>query len=254
LLHLLQEFFVKTIFAASLVFACFLFSFPALALEFETDTIQTSSGALEITFLGHASLLLSFNGKNIYVDPVTEFADFSKQPRADIILVTHDHKDHFDMSAIEALRTDNTLIVLTELCATQYKEGIVMRNEDVKIVSGLKIEGVPAYNIVHKRTSGFPYHFKGIGNAYILTLGDKRVYVAGDTEKIPEMKELSDIDIAFLPVSYPTTMTVEMAADAVRTIRPKIFYPYHYNATDLTELVDSLEDLSGTEVRIRKMQ
>lgn len=245
---------MKMIFVLSLVFVCFLFPFPALGQQYETDKIGTSSDPIEITFLGHASLLLSFNGKNIYIDPVKEYADFSKLPRADIILITHDHKDHFDMDAIEELRTESTLVVLTELCATKYKEGIVMRNEDVKIVSGLKIEGVPAYNIVHKRTSGFPYHFKGIGNGYILTLGDKRVYVAGDTEKIPEMKELTDIDVAFLPVSYPSTMTVEMAADAVKTIRPKIFYPYHYNATNLTELVDSLKDQSDTEVRIRKMQ
>jgi L-ascorbate metabolism protein UlaG (beta-lactamase superfamily) len=245
---------MKIMVAVSLVLVLFLFALPACAQQFETDRIQTSSGPLDITFLGHASLLMTFNGKNIYIDPVTEFADFSKLPKADIILVTHDHKDHFDMSAIETLRSDNTLVVLTELCASQYKEGIVMRNEDVKIVSGLKIEGVPAYNIVQKRSSGFPYHFKGIGNGYILTFGDKRVYVAGDTEKIPEMKELSDIDIAFLPVSTPTTMTVEMAADAVRTIRPKIFYPYHYDGTDLSELLDALKDRADTEVRIRNMK
>jgi L-ascorbate metabolism protein UlaG (beta-lactamase superfamily) len=245
---------MKTILASSLVLVSFLFPFRTDAQQFETDKIQTSSGPIEITFLGHASLLLSFDGKNIYIDPVSEFADFSKQPKADIILITHDHKDHFDMNAIEALRTDNTLVVLTELCATQYKEGIVMRNEDVKIVSGLKIEGVPAYNIVHKRSSGFPYHFKGIGNGYILTLGDKRLYVAGDTEKIPEMTELSDIDIAFLPVNVPYTMTVEMAADAVKTIRPKIFYPYHFDGTDLDELRDALKGQPDTEIRIRNMK
>jgi L-ascorbate metabolism protein UlaG (beta-lactamase superfamily) len=245
---------MKITFAAFLVFLCVLFPFFALAQQFETDTIDTSSGPLEITFLGHASLLMSFNGKNIYIDPVAEVADFSKLPKADIILVTHDHRENFDMTALEALRTENTLVVLTELCATQYKEGIVMRNEDVKIVSGLKIEGVPAYNIVNKRTSGFPYHFKGIGNGYILTFGDKRVYIAGDTEKIPEMNELSDIDIAFLPVSTPSTMTVEMAADAVRAIKPKIFYPYRYDGTDLTQLQEDLKDQSETEVRIRKMK
>jgi L-ascorbate metabolism protein UlaG (beta-lactamase superfamily) len=145
-------------------------------------------------------------------------------------------------------------VVLTESCATQYKEGIVMHNEDVKIVQGLKIEGVPAYNIVHKRKSGFPYHIKGMGNGYIITFGDKRVYVAGDTEKIPEMKELSDIDIAFLPVSLPNTMTVEMAADAVKVIRPKIFYPYHFDSTDLSELVELLKGQTETDMRIRNMK
>ena len=245
---------MKAIVASLFVFLWFVFPFPSLAGELEKDTIRTSSGPLEITLLGHASLLMSFNGRNIYIDPVTEYADFPKLPKADIILVTHDHKDHFDMEAIEALRTDKTLVVLTELCASQYKEGIVMRNEDVKIVSGLKIEGVPAYNIVHKRSSGFPYHFKGIGNGYVLTFGDKRVYVAGDTEKIPEMSELTDIDIAFLPVSLPTTMSVDMAVEAVRTIKPKIFYPYHCDGADLSELLDALKDQTDTEVRVRNMK
>ena len=96
--------------------------------------------------------------------------------------------------------------MLTQVCASKYGEGIIMKNEDVKIIQGLKIEGVPAYNIVNKRPSGFPYHLKGVGNGYIITFGDKRVYVAGDTEKIPEMNELSDIDVAFLPVRLPETM------------------------------------------------
>ena len=138
--------------------------------------------------------------------------DFSKMPKADIILFTHDHGDHFDLKALEDLRSENTLVVLTKICAAKYGEGIVMKNEDVKIIQGLKIEGIPAYNIVNKRPSGFPYHLKGVGNGYIITFGDKRVYIAGDTEKIPEMKALSDIDVAFLPVRLPETIAAEMAA------------------------------------------
>lgn len=244
----------KPILSLMLIFLFFLCPIAALCQQYETDTIETSTGPLQITFLGHASLEMLFNGKQIYIDPVGEYADFSKLPKADIILVTHEHKDHFDLNTLETLRTKNTLIVLPEGCAIQYPEGIVMRNEDVKIVQGLKIEGVPAYNIVHKRSSGFPYHIKGMGNGYILTFGDKRVYIAGDTEKIPEMKELSEIDIAFLPVSIPYTMSVEMAADAVKVIRPKIFYPYHYSDTDLSELVELLKGQSETEIRIRKMK
>jgi len=235
-----------------LIFSLFYPTAPSRA--FECDTIETSAGPLQICFIGHASLHMVFNCKNIYVDPVEAVADISALPKADIILITHDHKDHFDLNAIETLRTDKTLIVLTEACAFQYKEGIIMRNEDVKIIQGLKIEGVPAYNIVSKRSSGFPYHLKGIGNGYILTFGDKRVYVAGDTEKIPEMKELSDIDMAFLPVSPPSTMSIEMAIDAVRVIRPKIFYPYHYDGTDLSELLDALKNQADTEVRVREMR
>ncbi len=238
--------------AALFLWALAAFSIPVWG--FQTDTIDTFSGPLNITFLGHASLLMDFNGKEIYIDPCGQFADFSKLPKADIILFTHEHRDHFDPQAIEELRTDNTLVVLTEACALKYKEGIVMRNEDVKIVSGIKIEGVPAYNIVNKRSSGFPYHLKGLGNGYILTLGNRRVYIAGDTEFIPEMKELTDIDIAFLPVSVPQTMTVEMAADAIKAIRPKIFYPYDYDHADLSELVKLLKDVPEVEVRIRDMK
>ncbi len=229
---------------------------PALpsAHAFETDTFDTTGGQLKISFFGHASLMFVYNGKNIYVDPCGQYADFTKLPKADIILFTHEHKDHFDIDALETLRKENTLVVLTESCAFQYKEGIIMRNEDVKIVQGLKIEGVPAYNIVHKRPSGFPFHPKGLGNGYIVTFGDKRVYIAGDTEKIPEMNELSQIDIAFLPVNLPYTMTVEMAADAVKAIKPKVFYPYHYGETNLSELTELLKPLTEVEVRIRQMQ
>lgn len=237
--------------------AC-IFLLPLLATaetdRFWTDTIKTSGGQLQITFLGHASLKMDFHGRIIYVDPSSEAADFSKMPKADIILFTHEHSDHFDLKALEDLRNENTLVVLTEICAARYGEGIIMKNEDVKIIQGLKIEGVPAYNIVNKRPSGFPYHLKGVGNGYIITFGDKRVYIAGDTEKIPEMNELSDIDVAFLPVRLPETMTVEMAADAVKVMKPKIFYPYNYGGTDLTELTELLKGQSDTEIRIRNMK
>ncbi len=222
--------------------------------RFETDTISTSEGKLQITFLGHASLRMDYHNRHIYIDPCSKVADFSKMPKADIILFTHEHGDHFDLKALEELRSENTLVVLTEICAAKYPEGIVMKNEDVKIVQGLKIEGVPAYNIVLKRSSGFPYHLKGMGNGYIITFGDKRVYIAGDTEKIPEMDELSDIDVAFLPVALPDTMSVEMAADAVKVIKPKIFYPYRYGDTDIAQLLELLKDQSDTEVRIRNMK
>lgn len=222
--------------------------------RFETDIIKTSGGRLQITFLGHASLEMDFQNRHIYIDPCTGVADLSKMPKADVILFTGEHRDHFDLEAINVLKGQSTLIVLPEICAAKYGEGIIMKNEDVKIVQGLQIEGVPAYNIVHKRPSGFPYHLKGIGNGYIITFGDKRVYIAGDTEKIPEMGELSDIDVAFLPVALPDTMTVEMAVDAVKVIKPRIFYPYRYGDTDIAELEKLLKDQSGTEVRIRNMK
>ena len=122
------------------------------------------------------------------------------------------------------------------------------------MVQGLKIEAVPAYNMVHKRANGEPFHPQGIGNGYIITFDDKRVYIAGDTENIPEMAELGKIDIAFLPMNLPYTMTPEMVADAAKMIKPQILYPYHYGNTNTSKLMELLKDDKDIEVRIRKME
>jgi L-ascorbate metabolism protein UlaG (beta-lactamase superfamily) len=222
--------------------------------SFETDTIKTSAGKLEITFIGHGTLMFKFGNKIIHVDPVGQYADYARLPKADLILVTHEHYDHLDAKAINLIKTEKTNLVLTEKCYQQLKLGTVMKNGDVKIIDGLKIEAVPAYNIVHKRDSGQPFHPRGVGNGYIITFGDKRVYVAGDTENTPEMKALKNIDIAFLPMNLPYTMTPEMVADAARAFKPKILYPYHYGETDPNKLVQLLKDVRGIEVRIRQMK
>ena len=221
---------------------------------FETDTIKTSAGDLNITFLGHGSLYFAFGGKIIHVDPFSAVADYSTLPKADIVLLAHEHMDHLDLKALNPVRTDKTIVVLPEVCAKQVEGGLVMKNGDVKTVGGLKIEAVPAYNIVHKRETGQPFHPKGVGNGYIITFGDKRVYVAGDTENIPEMKNIKNIDVAFLPMNLPYTMTPEMAADAARMIKPRVLYPYHYGETDTSKLVALLKDTKETDVRIRKMK
>jgi L-ascorbate metabolism protein UlaG (beta-lactamase superfamily) len=127
-----------------------------------------------------------------------------------------------------------------------------MKNGDIKTVKGLMIEAVPAYNLVHMRSEGNPFHPKGVGNGYVISIGDKRVYVAGDTENTPEMKKLERIDIAFLPMNLPYTMTSEMVADAAKAFKPKILYPYHYGRTDTSEIVRLLKDMPEIEVRIRK--
>ncbi len=217
---------------------------------FQMDTIKTSSGNLEITFIGHGTLMFSYGGKVIHVDPWTRFTDYKDFPKADIILVTHEHMDHLDKKAIDTLKKDGTRIVLTETCLQQTGEGTVMKNGDEKTVSGFKIEAVPAYNIAPDTR----FHPKGKGNGYIIKFGDKKVYVAGDTENIPEMKSLKGIDIAFLPMNRPYTMTPEMAADAAKIFRPSILYPYHYGETDTSKLVDLLKDEKDIEVRIREMQ
>lgn len=222
--------------------------------KFEEDVIKTKTGDLKITFIGHGTLLFHYAGKVIHVDPVSREADYSKMPKADLILITHEHGDHLDPKVISMLRTEQTKVVLTKACAEKVAGGILMKNGDVRTVLGLKIEAVPAYNIVHKRRSGEPYHPKGRGNGYIVTFGKTRVYVAGDTENTPEMKKLKNIDIAFLPMNVPYTMTPAMVADAARAFKPRILYPYHYGQTDPQELVKLLKDAEDIEVRIRRMR
>ena len=222
--------------------------------KFEEDVIKTKTGDLKIMFIGHGTLIFVYKDKVVHVDPYGRLADYPKLPKAGLILVTHEHGDHLDTKAIKTIRQKQTKVVLTKACAEKVAGGIVMKNGDVRTVLGLKIEAVPAYNIVHKRSSGEPFHPKGRGNGYVVTFDKTRVYVAGDTENIPEMKKLKKIDIAFLPMNLPYTMTPEMVADAAKAFEPKILYPYHYGQTDPNKLVNLLKDSKKTEVRIRKMR
>ncbi len=222
--------------------------------KLEEDVITTDEGDLKITFIGHGTLMFTWQGKVIHVDPVSRETDYTKLPKADLVLITHEHGDHLDPKALDLIRKEGTKIVLTKTCAERVAGGLVMKNGDVQTIDGLEIEAVPAYNIVHKRGDGQPYHPKGVGNGYIVTFGKLRVYIAGDTENTPEMKALKKIDIAFLPMNLPYTMTPEMVADAAQAFQPKILYPYHYGQTDPKKLVDLLKDAKDIEVRIRKMQ
>lgn len=221
--------------------------------NFETDRIKTSNGDLVLTFLGHGTLMMSMAGKVIHVDPVAQIADYTKLPKADLILVTHEHSDHLDLKAINLIKAKGTICVVTETVAKQFKDGIVLKNGEIKGVKGLKIEAVPAYNLVHMRSPGVPFHPKGVGDGYIITFGDKRIYIARDTENTQEMKSLKGIDIAFLPMNLPYTMTPEMVTDAAKAFRPKILYPYHYGNTDTAKIIDLLKDEKDIEIRIRRM-
>lgn len=220
--------------------------------QFESDMIKTSAGDLKMYYINHATLMFTFNDLVIHIDPVSRATDYTKMPKADIILVTHQHGDHLDKSAIDLLKKTGTDIILTESCREQISEGTIMHNGDTKMVKGIKIEAVPAYNLVHKRDNGEPFHPKGIGNGYVLIFGNKRVYVAGDTENVPEMRDLKNINIAFLPMNLPYTMTPEMVADAVRMFNPEIVIPYHFGNTDRQKLVDLLSDKKNTEIWLRK--
>ncbi len=221
--------------------------------QINKDVFKTNKGDLEIWFIGHGSLMFNYNGKNIHVDPFSRMADYSTLPKADLILITHEHGDHLDQNAINAIQKDDTRFIVNITAGEILKKGQVMKNNEKVTVQDLIIESVPAYNILHKRENGNPYHPKGSGNGYVITFGDKRVYVAGDTENIPEMGNLKNIDIAFLPMNLPYTMTPEMTADAAKMFMPKILYPYHYSKTDTNLLVELLKDTKKIEVRIRKM-
>jgi len=222
--------------------------------KFEKDVIPTSKGDLEITFLGHGTLMMTFAGKTIHIDPYGEVADYGSLPKADLVLVTHDHFDHLDPKAFQAIIKPDTAVIASKACAGKLPKALIMANGDTRTVLGLLIEAVPAYNIAHKRPDGHPFHPLGSGNGYIVTFGDKRVYIAGDTENTPEMKALKTIDVAFLPMNLPYTMTPEMVADAARAFRPKILYPYHFGETDTSILATLLQGEKGIEVRIRRMR
>ena len=221
---------------------------------FEEDVFKTSRGDLKIAFIGHGTLMFSFAGKIVHIDPVAEYADYSRLPKADIILVTHEHSDHLDPAAVDLLRKSGTDLVVTAKCAGRVKNGQVVKNGETKTFQGISIDAVPAYNIVNMSRPGQPFHPKGDGNGYILAFGDKRVYVAGDTENTPEMKQLKNIDIAFLPMNLPYTMTPDMVADAAKAFRPKVLYPYHYGNTETSKLVDLLKAEKDIEVRIRNLK
>lgn len=229
-------------------------SLPARAGDFEKDTFPTAAGNLEITFIGHGTLIMKHGGKVIHVDPYGRLADYAALPKADLILLTHAHQDHLDPAALKKIRAERTVVVMSAACGGKVEGGIVVTNGGSLKAAGLWIEAVPAYNIIHKRAGGDPYHPRGEGNGYVLDFAGQRVYVAGDTENIPEMSSLKDIAIAFLPMNMPYTMTSAMAAEAAGVIGPKVLYPYHYGDTDPQALLALMKKNPGVEVRIRKMQ
>ncbi len=238
---------MKKMIVILLVLASFVFLMADDA--FVTDTFQTCDGDVEMTWYGHASLKFEYNGKVIYVDPVGRQADFSKEVKADLILITHQHGDHLDADVIHQLSQEKTSLICSESCLSKISEGIVMKNGDTKEIYNISIEAVPAYNIIQMRDNGKPWHPKGVGNGYVLTFGDKHFYVAGDTEVIPEMKDLKDIDVAFLPVRIPYTMSPEMFVEAVEMLSPEIVYPYHLGSEETAQLKTMIKDLKS-DIRI----
>lgn len=225
---------------------------------YPVKTLTTKDGnKIDITLFKHASLAIDYDGLEIYVDPVTKVGDtqinYSDMPKADYILVTHEHWDHLDPVAIEELSKPDTKIILNETSQKQLGKGTVISNyQTMELADGVKLEAVPAYNTTPGREK---FHPKGNGNGYILDFDGTRVYIAGDTEDIPEMSQIKNIELAFLPVNQPYTMTVDQAEKAALTIKPKILIPYHYSDTPIEQLKDKLDkDNSGIDVEIYPMQ
>lgn len=224
------------------------------ATAYNQDRLQTRQGEVLIHFVGHASLYLEHNNKIIHIDPWSRVANYDSLPDADLILLTHHHRDHLDTTALKAITRKDTYMIMAPVCLEHFKpltKYELISNNQKTTWNDIEIEAVAAYNIVHMRPNGQPYHPKGEGNGYILGIGGKRIYVAGDTENIPEMEQLGNIDIAFLPVNLPFTMTTDMLADAVRKVKPGIVYPYHYGQTDLEEVQQKIRAVSSAEIRIR---
>lgn len=219
--------------------------------RYEQDTFETTRGPLVITFYGHGTLRFDWNGKVIHVDPWSRMADYTKEPKADIILITHEHVDHLDKNAVMQARKESTSLLVNRSVRDKLGEGTVMVNGESKQVEGIRIEAVPAYNLSPGHEQ---FHPKGRDNGYVIDFGGTKVYVAGDTEDIPEMEKLKGINIAFLPVNQPYTMTPEQLAHAAAMIRPEILYPYHYSETDVEKVKAAMASSPGIELRIRKMQ
>lgn len=226
----------------------------ALSMNAQTRPVQ-KFGNVTITPVYHATLLIQAGGKNIYVDPAKP-ANFSGLPPADLILITHDHGDHVDrdQASIKAISKPGTEIWAPAAVQMFVTQATVMNNGDTKKWDKWTVEAVPAYNTVRGPQAGQFYHPKGRGNGYVLTYGGKRFYISGDTEAIPEMKALKNIDVAFICMNLPYTMTPDEAADAVKAFHPKVVIPYHYRAMPETDVNEFKQKLEGTKIDVRLLE
>jgi L-ascorbate metabolism protein UlaG (beta-lactamase superfamily) len=212
------------------------------------DTLVTSGGDVTIEPLNHATLILSQGSHVLYIDPAK--VDFSTQKPPTGILITHAHPDHFDPDNLLKIAGKAPIIVTAEIMGklpdTLKAQATVMKNGDTGAIDGIPLMAVAAYNTTADKLK---FHPKGDGNGYVVSFGDKQIYVAGDTENTPEMEALTGIDVAFLPMNQPYTMTPEQAAEAVKAFKPKIVYPYHYKGTDPQAFASLVGD--AAEVRLR---
>ena len=222
----------------------------------KVDEFTTKNGKkVTITCIKHASIEINYDGTEIQIDPVgagvTPVTDYAQFPKANIILITHEHKDHFEREAIACIRTPATTVYSNTAVYNMFRNSLPLKNGDsITYRQDITIKAVPAYNYSEGRTQ---FHPKGRDNGYILSLDGLRIYIAGDTEDIPEMADLKDIDIAFLPCNQPYTMTVDQVVNAAKIIKPKILFPYHYNETPVHKISMQLFK-EGIKVIIRDYQ
>jgi L-ascorbate metabolism protein UlaG (beta-lactamase superfamily) len=214
-----------------------------------SDTIPANGGNITITPINHATLQIAHASHVIDVDPVAQ-GNYTNLAAPDIILITDIHGDHLDPATVAKVKKAGTTVVAPAAAAAKVEGATVIANGETKAVEGVSIEAVPMYNLTRGPSAGQLFHDKGRGNGYILTLGGKRIYVAGDTECVPEIKALKNIDVAFVPMNLPYTMPPSEAAECVKAFKPKIVYPYHYRGSNLDEFTAALKD-SGVEVRVR---
>ena len=221
----------------------------------DPQTFKTSAGPVKITPVMHASVLFEAGGKVIYIDPAKP-GDFTGLPQADLILITHDHGDHVDhdLTSIKAISKPDTEIWATSAVHEFVTNASVIGNGETKTWGKFKIEAVPAYNTVRGPSAGKFFHPKGVGNGYVITYGGQRFYFSGDTEAVPEVSALKNIDVAFICMNLPYTMTPDEAADLVKAFHPRIVIPYHYRANPATDLEAFKSKLQGTNIEVRMLE
>ena len=239
----------------ALIFSCLL-TLTLSAQRPQPDVIKVRGGDLTIQPISHASLVLGYHNMNIYVDPTGGATAYKGLPAPDMIIITDIHGDHFDIKTIDSVNTKNAILVVPQAVADKMPAGankpkiVVVKNGETMKQQGISIKAVPMYNLPETDDSRHP---KGRGNGYVLTIADKNVYVSGDTEDIPEMRALKNIDIAFVCMNLPYTMDVTQASQGVLAFKPAIVYPYHHRGQDINtfkELVNAGD--KNIDVRLRE--